>query len=123
MITTTAAATTWTGLEAALRQRRPVRVTYHDRQRLICPHALGHNNNGRPIVLGYQTGGQTSTGALPADPRHRWRCLFIDDIDHIEAADPAEPWGTADNYNPARPFPAIDDVTIAITGNDPTNAA
>jgi hypothetical protein len=112
--TTTAPATAWTGLETALRQRQPVRVTYHGQQRLICPHALRWNN-GRPLVLGYQIGGQTSSGTLPADPRHRWRCLFIDEIDHIEAADSDHPWATADNYNPARPLHAIDNVvTIAI---------
>lgn len=93
----------WAPLEAAVRQRHPVRVSYHGRQRLICPHALGWNN-GRPMVLGYQTGGQTSTGALPADPRLRWRCLFVDEIDHVVAAEPSTPWQTADNYNHSRPF-------------------
>jgi hypothetical protein len=106
--------TTWGLLDAALRARHPVQVSYHGRQRLICPHALGWNN-ARPIVLGYQTGGQTSTGALHPDPRKRWRCMFVDDIDHVIAADPASPWGTADNYNPARPFPIIDEIAIAIT--------
>jgi len=103
---------TWASLEAALRQRRPVRVTYHGRQRLVCPHALGWHNN-RPIVLAYQTGGHTSTGTLPADPRKRWRCLFVDEVDHVVTAQPASPWGTADNYNASHPFPAIDEVTIA----------
>jgi hypothetical protein len=67
------------------------------------------------MVLGYQTGGQTSTGALPADPRHRWRCMFVDEVDHVVAAGPASTWGTADNYNCSHPFPAIDEVTVAIT--------
>jgi len=107
--------TAWALLEAALLQRRPVQLTYHGRQRLICPHALGWNNDGRPMLLAYQTGGQTSTGTLPADPRHRWRCMFVDDVDHVDAADPASPWETGDNYNPSRPFHAIDNVTIAIT--------
>jgi hypothetical protein len=72
MTTMAALPTTWACLEAALRQRRPVSVSYHGKQRVICAHALGWNN-GRPMVLGYQTGGQTTTGALPADPRKRWR--------------------------------------------------
>jgi hypothetical protein len=119
MTTLAALPTTWACLEAALRQRRPVRLSYHGRQRVICPHALGWNN-GRPMVLGYQTGGQTTTGALPADPRKRWRCLFVDEIDQVAAADPASPWGTADNYNYSHPFHnAMDKVTIAITAGDP----
>jgi hypothetical protein len=103
----------WAPLEAALRQRRPVCVSYHGRQRLICPHALGWKN-ARPMVLGYQSGGQTSTGTLPADPRKRWRCLFVDEIDHVAAAEPASAWQSADNYNSAHPFNAIDEVSVAI---------
>jgi hypothetical protein len=118
MTTTAALPTAWPCLEAALRQRRPVRLSYHGRQRVICPHALGWSN-GRPMLLGYQTGGQTSTGALAADPRRRWRCMFVDEVDQVVAADPASAWGTADNYNPSRPFHAIDEVTIAITPGDP----
>ena len=117
MTTNAAPPTTWAALEDALRQRRPVRVTYHGKQRLICPHALGWNNN-RPMLLGYQTGGQTSTGTLPADPRRRWRCLFVDEIEQIVTADPASRWGSADNYNPSHPFNAINNVTLAISAGD-----
>ena len=67
------------------------------------------------MLLGYQTGGQTSTGALPADPRQRWRCLFVDEVDRV-LLDMSAPWGTADNYNPAHPFPAIDEVSLAVSG-------
>ena len=114
--------TTWVSLQTALRQRRPAVVSYHGKQRLICPHALGWKN-GRPMLLGYQTGGQTTTGTLPADPRQRWRCLFVDEIDQVTAADPASAWGTADNYNPAHPFPAIDEIAIAISPDGPEHAA
>lgn len=66
------------------------------------------------MVLGYRSGGQTSTGALPSDRRKRWRCLFVDAIDHVAAAEPASAWHSADNYNPAHPFNAIDEVSVAI---------
>jgi predicted DNA-binding transcriptional regulator YafY len=113
-MTTTPLPAAWAALETALRQRRPIRVSYHGNQRLICPHALGWKN-GRPMLLGYQTGGHTTTGTLPADPRQRWRNFFVDDIDHIDTLEPTSPWETAENYNPARPFNAIDQVTVAIT--------
>ncbi len=112
MTTTPPAA--WAALETALRQRRPVRVSYHGRWRLICPHALGWKD-ARPMLLGYQTGGHTHTGALPADPRQRWRNFLVDDIDHVVTAEPASAWQTADNYNHAQPFNAIDNLTIAVT--------
>jgi hypothetical protein len=111
----------WPVLEAALRQRRPVRVSYHGKQRLVCPHALGWKNN-RPMLLAFQSGGQTTTAVLPADPRKRWRCMFVDEIDHAVAAEPASAWATADNYNASHPFNAIDEVSIAITSSDPLQA-
>ncbi len=111
----------WALLEAALRARRPIVVSYHGNQRLLCPHALGWKT-ARAMLLAYQTGGYTSSGALPADPRHRWRCMHVDEIDHLIPADPASPWQTADNYNPSRPFPAIDTVAVAITGTPPPAA-
>jgi hypothetical protein len=114
MTTIAGTPTAWTVLETALRQHRPVRVTYHGKQRVLCPHALGWVHN-RPLLLGYQTGGQTTTGTLPADPAKRWRCLYIDEIDHVVPEEQGSPWATADNYNPAQPFPAIDTLAIAIT--------
>jgi hypothetical protein len=113
MTTLPAPPAAWAALETALHQRRPVNVCYHGRHRLVCPHALGWNN-ARPMLLGYQIGGQTSTGTLDPDPRKRWRCMYIDEIDHIDLADTTSPWATADNYNPARPFNAIDQVILAV---------
>jgi hypothetical protein len=120
--TITVLPTAWVSLQGALRQRRPVVVSYHGQQRLLCPHALGWKN-GRPMLLGYQTGGHTTTGTLPADPRQRWRCLYVDEIDQVDAADPANAWGSADNYNPAHPFPAIDELAIAISPDRPEHTA
>lgn len=114
--TTRALPMAWATLEAALCQRRPVLLSYHGKQRLVCPHALGWKND-RPMVLAYQTGGQTTAGTLPADPRVRWRCLFVDEIDQVGAAAPAGAWGSADNYNPSHPFHVIDEVAVAITAD------
>ena len=118
MTTTPAPPPAWAPLEAALRQQRPLRVSYHGRQRVICPHALGWKN-ARPMLLGYQIGGQTSTGTLDPDPRKRWRCMFIDEIAHIDLADTTAKWASADNYNPARPFNSIDQVALAVSPDRP----
>lgn len=112
----TTAPTPWTALHSALQARRPVLVGYHGRQRLICPHALGWKE-GRPMVLAYQTGGQTTTGSLHPDPTRRWRCLYIHEIDNMTPADPASRWVTPNNYDPTQPFPAgvVDELATAIT--------
>ena len=117
MITTAAPPPAWATLEDALRQRRPVRLSYHGRLRTVCPHALGWKN-GKAMLLAYQVGGQTSTGSLPADPRQRWRNLFVHEIDHVDAPEPSSTWETADNYNPANPFNAIDHLSIAVVPSD-----
>lgn len=102
----------WAALHAALVERHAVHVSYHGRLRLICPHALGWKNQ-KAMVLGYQIGGQTTTGTLDPDPRKRWRCLYLDQIDHL-VTDRTAIWQTADNYNPNRPFNSIDHLAAAL---------
>ncbi|HEX6476802.1 MAG TPA: hypothetical protein VF005_05975 [Acidimicrobiales bacterium] len=103
----------WKVIEAALAARAPVALCYHGRRRVVCPHALGWKN-ARPMLLGYQIAGETSTGALDPDPNKRWRLMFIDEIDRIEPAGDTVPWASGANYNAAHPFPAIDEVVLAI---------
>lgn len=106
--------THWAALHTALDDRQPLWVTYHGHQRLLCPHALGWHNTA-PMLLAYQTGGHTSTGALDPDPTRRWRCLRIDHIEATIAAGPDNTWASAANYDPAAPFPnPATAVTIAI---------
>jgi hypothetical protein len=69
------------------------------------------------MLLAYQADGHTSTGALPSDPKKRWRCMFVDQVDQVVAADPASPWQTADNYNNAHPFKSIDELTVAVSSD------
>ncbi|MCA1682319.1 MAG: WYL domain-containing protein [Actinobacteria bacterium] len=113
MTTTAAGPAAWDTLEQALRQRRAVQLTYHGRQRTVCPHALGWKND-KAMLLAYQTAGHTHT-ALPPEPRQRWRNLFVDDICDAILADPATTWETADNYNASHPFNSIDRLSIAVT--------
>lgn len=54
---------------------------------------------------GYAPHQSPSTLAMPVRRRNH----------QVIAADPAGACGTADNYNPAHPFPAIDEIVIAIT--------
>jgi len=103
----------WAALETALRQRRPVQLNYHGRQRIVSPHALGWKN-GKPMLLAYQTP-QRATTTPPPDPRKQWRNMIIDQIEQIQAVDPASKWETADNYNPSHPFNSIDHLAVAIT--------
>lgn len=103
----------WKLLEVALRRRQPVAVTYHGLERVVCPHALGWKN-ARPMLLGYQVGGQTSHGALDADPNRRWRLMFIDEIDGVDIDCTPASWATGANYDHGRPFPALTEVCVSV---------
>jgi len=111
---TTTAPSVWDALETALRQRRPVRLTYHGRQRTVCPHALGWKND-KAMLLAYQAAGQAPAGAPTPGPRQGWRNLFVDEICDVAIADPADAWETADNYDASHPFNSIDELSIAVT--------
>ena len=114
-MTATCTSLAWAALEAALRARRPVHVSYHGRRRLLCPHALGWKD--RPADAARLPDRRPDQHRRAARrPRQRWRCLFVDEVDQRAAADHAAPWATADNYNPAHPFPAIDEVSLAVSG-------
>ena len=65
------------------------------------------------MLLGYQVGGWTSTGALDTDPHKRWRCLIVDEVTKV-VAERGKAWESADNYDPAHPFNSIDDVAFAV---------
>ena len=67
-----------------------------------------------PCSSATRPAGRPAQDHFHADPRKRWRCLFVDEIDHVAATEPASDWATADNYNPTHPFHAIDEVSVAI---------
>lgn len=98
-------------IEQALLQRRPVRARYHGHQRLLCPHAMGWHH-GRPKVLAYQADGTTSQGTLTPVPQHRWRSMFVDEIQDAVITD--QPWQTADNYSSA--ITGISDFRLDVSG-------
>jgi hypothetical protein len=102
----TALPTAWNILHQAITQRRSVQARYHDKLRVLCPHALGWKN-GRAKALVYQTDIFAPTSAT--DPQG-WRSLYIDDIQDAVITD--HKWQTAHNYTPHTT--GIDTVALAI---------
>ena len=91
---------------SAMRNQQQVTCTYQGRYREICPHTIGWKN-GREKVLGFQFAGESSKG-LP--PGGEWRCMFIDEIEHVEVRDGA--WHTRDDH--LRPQTCVDDVEFEV---------
>ena len=106
LATTTQTTTAWAVLHAALTQRRAVRARYHDRLRILCPHALGWKND-RPTVLVYQ---RAIIGDTPTHDPRGWRSLFVDEIHDAALSD--DPWQSPDNYTPHTT--GIDTIAAAI---------
>jgi hypothetical protein len=106
-ITPTSIPTAWNVLHQAINQRRAVTATYHDRLRVICPHALGWKN-GRAKALVYQT---AIIGPPPPHDPRGWRSLFVDEIQNPNITD--DQWQTANNYTAHTT--GIDTIAAAIT--------
>jgi hypothetical protein len=104
---TTPIPTAWNVLHQAINQRRTVQARYHDRLRVICPHALGWKN-GRPKALVYQT---AIIGHEPSHDPRGWRSLFVDEIQDPHISD--DTWATAKNYAPNTS--GIDTLAAALT--------
>jgi predicted DNA-binding transcriptional regulator YafY len=94
-------------LAAAIAERHPLRLRYHGRERLVSPHALGFKN-GRAMLLALQH--EVDGGTQPAG----WRNFIVDDVERISPADAGARWRSADGYDPAHPFNAIDEVLLAV---------
>lgn len=85
----------WEVLRQAIAERKTLKARYHGRDRLLCPHLLGWRN-GRAKLLSYQASPATTEHQLAANPRHRWRSMFVDELDELAITD--DPWLTATNY-------------------------
>jgi predicted DNA-binding transcriptional regulator YafY len=104
--TVTALSTPWSVLVAAIVERRPLHISYHGKERIVSPHALGWKAD-RPLLLAYQAAAGTPSGT-------GWRNFFVDEIDLVALADAAERWRSGTSYNPAHPFSSIDEVAFSV---------
>jgi len=88
--------------------KRPVAADYHGYQRLLCPHRLGWNQQGRARVLCYQFGGGSQSGLKPAGSPANWRCIAVENLQHVELLE--GPWCSAPNHS--RPQTCIAEVDV-----------
>jgi len=87
-----------TTLKKAISQRIPISAVYDGRVRLLCPHVLGRNKEGKYQALFYQFGGESSKGILPDGSPENWRCLAVEKLFSV-AANAAGGWHTAPNHS------------------------
>lgn len=98
--------------EQATLEYRRVRLRYRGSERIVCPHVLGWKR-GRATALLYQVHGMTSEGALPDDPKQRWRSVFVDEVE--EAVIVSGDWKSAENFSLRSN--CIDTIHVAVASN------
>lgn len=93
---------------AAVGGKRPIRATYHGRDRWFCPHRLGRNREGQVRVLCYQYAGESDSGLQAAGSPANWRCIALEKLSRVELLEGA--WHTAPNHS--RPQTCVAEVDV-----------
>jgi hypothetical protein len=92
----------------AVANKQPIRATYKERPRLLCPHRLGRNQAGQRRVLCYQYGGDSESGLEPIGSPANWRCIVLEKLRAVELVEGS--WKSAPNHS--RPATCVVDVEI-----------
>jgi|SRR5450756_20093 len=82
---------------AAVANKQPIEAVYQGRLRLLCPHRLGRNREGRLRVLCYQYGGDSGSGLQPVGSPENWRCMALEKLSRMKLMEDA--WRTAPNHS------------------------
>jgi len=78
-------------LVLAILEHRVVSLRYQGRDRLVEPHLLGLHEAGEPLLVAYQTGGTSRSGAVPG-----WRTFITTSIDAVEITEEQFPQPRSD---------------------------
>jgi hypothetical protein len=71
----------------AVSKKKPIEATYDGRRRLLSPHRLGRNRDGRLRVLCYQCGGGSQSGLEGSGSPANWRCLVLEKLGNVKMLD------------------------------------
>jgi hypothetical protein len=74
----------------AMLRKSPIQAVYKHHRRMLCPHVLGTNKDGRWQILCYQFGGESSRGLQRGDSPANWRCIPLSGLSAVELLD--LPW-------------------------------
>jgi hypothetical protein len=95
-------------VRTAVIDKRPIRATYHGRDRWFCPHRLGRNHEGQIRVLCYQYAGESGSGLQAVGSPANWRCIALEKLSRVELLEGA--WQTAPNHS--RPQTCVAEVDV-----------
>jgi hypothetical protein len=84
-------------LWTAVSKKKPIGATCDGRRRLLCPHRLGRNKEGKLRVLCHQYGGGSQSALEISGSPANWRCLVLEKLSNVKLLD--EAWRTAPNHS------------------------
>jgi hypothetical protein len=71
-------------MRVAAARKQPIAAIYDGLPRLLCPHVLGRNKEGRLRALCYQFGGESGSGLrMAAQGMGGWRCIAVDKLSQV----------------------------------------
>jgi hypothetical protein len=92
----------------AVANKQPIEASYQGRHRLLCPHRLGRNKEGRLRVLCYRYGGESRAGLQAPGAATNWRCVVLEKLSRVRVVE--GDWRTAANHS--RPGSCVADADI-----------
>ena len=71
-------------LRASAARKVPITAIYDGLPRLLCPHLLGRNKEGRLRAFCYQFGGESGSGLrIAPEGLGGWRCIAVDKLSQV----------------------------------------
>ena len=105
-------------LRISVSRKQPIAALYDGFLRLLCPHVLGRNKEGRLQAFCYQLGGSSGSGLLPGpDGLGGWVCIAIDKLSRVELT--TREWRTEPRSGRQGCVEEIDFDVDAQPGDDP----
>ena len=71
-------------MRVAAARKQPITAIYDGLPRLLCPHLLGRNKEGRLRALCFQFGGESGSGLrIVPQGMGGWRCIAVDKLSQV----------------------------------------
>jgi hypothetical protein len=105
-------------MRVAAARKQPIAAIYDGLPRLLCPHLLGRNKEGRLRALCYQFGGESGSGLrMAAQGMGDWRCIAVDKLSQVALW--AGAWCTEPRSNRQHCVQEVEFDADAQPGDDP----
>jgi len=98
-------------IRQAIIDKKVIVAVYDGLERIMCPHVIGTNKQGREQALCYQFEGESKSRAIEPDGSPvNWRCIDIAKLSSVTARDGE--WHSAPNHS--RPQTCVANIDVEV---------